>query len=126
MIEILGLLARRQQDRVVCDPCVGQAVTQRGEAMPGDRLVGDDHGLPAAQQRQDLAAGIFDQSRPDENLIGSVAELDPQPLNLGTHSGCSASGGTAASGQHASAAIARVTVNSGDPSPLSMITSASA
>jgi hypothetical protein len=58
------------------DPRVVEAVTQRGEAMPGDGFVGNDNGLPAAQQRQNLATGVLDQPGPDENLIGSLAELD--------------------------------------------------
>ncbi len=77
MTEILGLLAGRQQDRVMHDPCVVKAVTERGQAMPGDGLVGNDDRLPAAQQRQNLAAGVLDQPRPDDNFVSSFAKLNP-------------------------------------------------
>ena len=77
MVEILGLLARRQQDSVMGDPGFAEAVPQSGETMPGNGLVGDNHHLAAAQQRLDLAAGALEQPRPDENLVSAIAQLDP-------------------------------------------------
>src|SRR5262245_35710247 len=126
MVEILGLLARRHQDRVMGDPGFAETIAQLGKAMPGDSLVGNDYYLAPAQQRLDLAAGAFDQPRPNKNFIGTIAQLDPQPLDLVGHFSFSVCGGSVASGQAARAAMARVTVNSGEPSPLSIVTSASA
>src|SRR5271166_1727604 len=53
--------------------------------MPSNGLVGYDHHLAAAQQRLYLAAGALDQPRPDENSIGAIAQLDPQPLDFVGH-----------------------------------------
>ncbi len=130
MVEIFGFFARRQHNGVMRDPGVGEAVAQRRQVMPGDSLVGDDHRLTAAHQGQDLTPGLLDQSWPDNNVIGALAQFDAQPLgrSLGGHRHPSlfASGGVIAHGQAASAAIARLTVASGEPSPLSTVTSASA
>ena len=129
MAEILGLLAGRQYHRVLRDAGRGEAVAQRCQPMPGHVLVGDDDGVMAAHQRQNLAPGGRDQTRPDDDVVAAVAERHAQPLCRGLgwyrHLSRSISGGVSASGQAASAAIARFTVASGDPSPLSIVTSAS-
>src|SRR5215471_8978742 len=104
----------------------GQAVTQRIEVMSGDVLVGNDDSLAAAHQRCDLGARPFDQPRPDEDIVGAVAQIDMQLFDCVRHSQYSSLGGVCAEGQAASAARTRVTVASGDPSLLSTTISASA
>src|SRR5215472_4107711 len=81
MVEVLGLLARRHEHRVMRDPGRGEAVAQRREVMAGDDLVRYDDGLTAPQQRQYFAAGALDEPRADEDVIGALPELDAQSLD---------------------------------------------
>src|SRR6516162_1875349 len=122
MIEILRRLAGRQQDGLVCDVRLAEAIAKRPQPMSGDDLVGYDHDLATAQQRQDFAAGARNQSRPDQDLIGAFAQIEMQTFDFATHHQVSVRSGVVASGQAASAAIARPTVTSDDPSPLSTTT----
>ena len=94
--------------------------------MSGDDFVGDDNGVAAPHQREHLAAGPLDQLRSHKNVVAAIAEIDVQPLDRFHLSSLYPSGGNIARGHAANAAIARVTVASGDPSPLSTTTSASA
>ena len=80
MIEILGLLAGRQHDRMIRDPGRDEAVAQRRQPMPGDVFVGDHDRLAAAHQRQHLAPGRGDQPRPDDDVIGALGQCDAQPF----------------------------------------------
>ncbi len=93
--------------------------------MLRDRLVGNDDDLTPAQQRQDLRAGASDQPGTDQDVVAALAEFDAQPFDR-AHSSLSDSGGRNAGSEPASAAITRVVVSSSGPSPLSMVTSASA
>ena len=80
MAEILGLLAGRQHDDLLRDPGFGEAVVQRRQPMLGDILVGDDDRMAAPHQGQDLAPGPADQPRPDDDVIGALAQGDAQSL----------------------------------------------
>ena len=126
MRQILGFFAGRQNHGMVRDPRLGQAVSQRREVVSSDDLVRHDDDMAAPQQGKHLSAGALDQTGPDQDVITSVAELYPQSFDRIHRFPLYASGAKVVSGQDASAAIARVTVVSGDPSPLSTATSASA
>src|SRR5207253_160852 len=103
------------------------AAAQRLQMVPGDGLVGDHDRLPAPHQGQDLLAGAGDQAGTDGNVVAPLGELDTQPFDRGIgHYSPSASGGSSARGVPASAATTRAAVASGGPSPLSIVTSASA
>ena len=126
-------------------PAAAESGLQRFEPVLRDVLVGNDDRVTAAHQRQDLGARAFNQPRPDDDVISAVAQRHPEPfttrfrvagfgvagfrlarIRLNAHSWYSKAGGIRARGQSLSAAIARVTVASGDPSPLSTVKSASA
>src|SRR5579862_2942280 len=101
--------------------------------VAGDRFVGNDDCLTPPHQRQDLAARPFEQAGTDQDVVAAVAEFDAQlrvavrrGLLRAGHAAISGSGGRAASGQAASAAMTRVVVSSAAPSPLSTTMSASA
>ncbi len=109
-------------------PASARLSLQRRQVMPGDGLVGDHDRLSAAHQRQNFPAGLLDQTWPDDDIICALAQRHAQALgcSLGGHRHPSllVSGGVIVHGQAASAAIARLTVASGEPSPLSTVTSA--
>ena len=86
--------------------------------------------MPAAHHGQNFAARGFDELWPNDNVVSPFAKRDAQPFAVGLDPCChrshSVSGGVRAMGQAESAAIARLTVISGEPSPLSIVTAASA
>ena len=128
MVEILGLLARRQQHGMMGDPGFGEAIVQapRDNARRRSRRRRSPPGGGASAARSRAPARL-DQPRPDEDVVGAIAQLDAQPLDrLRSFAHPPFAAALSRAGKQASAAIARVTVASGDPSPLSTTISASA
>ena len=78
MGEILGLLARRQNDGLGGDAGALQARLEQRQIMPADALVGHDEDAPLSQQGADMPSGLGDQPRSDQDIVAARAELDPQ------------------------------------------------
>ena len=81
MREVLGGLARRQHDGMVADACIGQARLQFGQMVMRDDVIGNNDGLLAAHQRQDLRAGACDQAGADEDVVAARVQFDAQALD---------------------------------------------
>src|SRR3981189_518172 len=100
--------------------------------MTRDGLVGYDYRLTAPHQRQDFGSGAGYQAGADQDVVAAIAEFDAQLFDFSgfhgfrRHGPVSAPGGGHARWQAASAAMVRVAVRSGGPSPLSIVISASA
>ena len=64
MREILGLLARRQDDGLGGDARALQARLEQRQIVPADALVGHDEDAPLGQQGADMPSGLGDQPGP--------------------------------------------------------------
>ena len=60
---------------MMCDPGIGQAVTQYRQVVPSNGFVGDDNDLPASQQRRDFLPSAFQQPRSDQDFAVSYTHL---------------------------------------------------
>src|SRR5262249_2083616 len=124
MREILGLLARRQDDRLAGDAGSGKAGAKTLEMKRRHMLVGDDDDAFLPHRRRDERAGLREQLSADDDVVAARAEGEGQALRA-AHDAFRA-GSVATSPWDASAAMTRSTVVSGGPSMLSTVTSASA
>ncbi len=124
--EILGVLAGRQGDRVIPDPGRIEAACGR-QVMRRDGLVSHDDRLLPPHQRAISPPALVMEAGADEDVVAALGEADGEALGL-THWAAAPGSGRRPrrAGSSASAAMVRVTVASGGPSPLSMVKSASA
>ena len=125
MGEILGRLARRQDDRRAVPAGGREGVRQGRQVQPGDGLV-RDHDQPApGQDRGDPCRRLGQETLADQDLVGPRPQGDGQAFDPAHASASSAGMGSfAAVARPRSAARTRSTVTSGGPSKLSTIRSA--
>ncbi|MNX86132.1 hypothetical protein D3C86_1180010 [compost metagenome] len=87
MLEALGLFASRQGERNGLDAISLQAIHQAFEIKRRDMFIGDDRRAPALQPRRNFAARPADQARPDQNVIGALAERHMDETFIGVDFG---------------------------------------